>query len=220
MDFVGFAMKYFGALCRHPQDQQLYKIDRTASYEDLNSLFRGGRADTDLIKEQWDQLVRVASSLRSRTAPAHVVMQRLAASSPSDRLAKALTALGRIVIDRLYKAHKLSRRRERPFLWQTRYLNDSCGLAEVTCRAISPRSFFRPPKRLNYFVRLDTYMFHSGIVEPRGHHESRFCLYLFMYGSFLESRPTYPSSPVLPHLGHRTYFVKSVLVKRCPHTHS
>ena len=54
-------------------------------------------ADTALIAEQWDQLVRVASSLRSRTAPAHVVIDRLAASSPSDRLAKAMTMLGRIV---------------------------------------------------------------------------------------------------------------------------
>ena len=35
------------------------------------------------------------SSLRNRTAPAHVVLQRLASSAPSDRLAKALTALGR-----------------------------------------------------------------------------------------------------------------------------
>src|SRR6516225_9305659 len=41
--------------------------------------------------------VRIASSLRQRTAPAHVVVQRLAGSSPSDRVAKALTALGRAV---------------------------------------------------------------------------------------------------------------------------
>jgi TnpA family transposase len=51
--------------------------------------------DTALIREQWDQLVRVAASLRNRTAPAHVVLRRLASSAPSDRLAKALTALGR-----------------------------------------------------------------------------------------------------------------------------
>ena len=42
-------------------------------------------------------MVRIASSLRQRTAPAHVVVQRLAGSSPSDRLARALTALGRVV---------------------------------------------------------------------------------------------------------------------------
>lgn len=53
--------------------------------------------DVALIREQWDQLVRLASSLKSRTAPAHVVLERLAASSPSDRLAKALAMLGRVL---------------------------------------------------------------------------------------------------------------------------
>ena len=77
-------------------DQQLYKVDRDTSYGHLEPLFRGG-VDTELIREQWDQLVRIAASLRQRTAPAHVVVQRLAGSSPSDRVAKALTALGRVV---------------------------------------------------------------------------------------------------------------------------
>jgi len=77
-------------------DQQLYKLDRVESYGELDALLRQ-RVSTDLIREQWDQLVRVAASLRNRTAPAHVVLERLASSSPSDRLAKALTALGRIV---------------------------------------------------------------------------------------------------------------------------
>lgn len=41
--------------------------------------------------------MRVASSLVRRTAPAHVVVQRLAGGSSSNRLAKALTALGRVI---------------------------------------------------------------------------------------------------------------------------
>ena len=41
--------------------------------------------------------MRVVASLLHRTAPAHVVLDRLASSSPSDRLAKALTALGEVV---------------------------------------------------------------------------------------------------------------------------
>jgi TnpA family transposase len=41
--------------------------------------------------------VRVAASLKNRTAPANVIVQRLANSSSSDRLAGALTALGRVV---------------------------------------------------------------------------------------------------------------------------
>ena len=49
-----------------------------------------------IIVEQWDQLVRIAASLEDRLTPAHVVMQRLINASPADRVAKALTALGRL----------------------------------------------------------------------------------------------------------------------------
>ena len=83
-------------------------LDATSECEQANTLQVGpdevhgalddvitGTIDTELIREQWDQLVRVVASLRNRTAPAHVVLRRLASSAPSDRLAKALTALGR-----------------------------------------------------------------------------------------------------------------------------
>ena len=40
--------------------------------------------------------MHVAASVRDRTAPAHIILQRLGAS-PSDRLSKALTALGRLI---------------------------------------------------------------------------------------------------------------------------
>ena len=41
--------------------------------------------------------MRVAASLRNRVASAHFVLQRLANASPADRVAKALTTLGRVV---------------------------------------------------------------------------------------------------------------------------
>jgi len=75
-------------------DQHLYKLDKQADHGVLEPLFRG-TVDLALIAEQWDQLVRIAASLRDRTAPAHVVLQRLINASPADRVSKALTALGR-----------------------------------------------------------------------------------------------------------------------------
>jgi TnpA family transposase len=74
--------------------QTLYKVDRTKHYGRLDEVLQG-TGDLALLREQWDHLVRVTASLRNRTAPAHLVLQRLASSAPSDRLAKALTALGR-----------------------------------------------------------------------------------------------------------------------------
>jgi TnpA family transposase len=42
-------------------------------------------------------MIRVALSLKQRTAPAHVIVQRLTNSFPADRLSKAMTNLGRIL---------------------------------------------------------------------------------------------------------------------------
>ena len=72
-------------------------MDNSALYQSKLYYTRRCCNDVDLIPKQWDQLVRVAASLKNRVCPAHVVVQRLANSSPSDRLAKALTMLGRVV---------------------------------------------------------------------------------------------------------------------------
>jgi len=77
-------------------DQVLSRIDRSADYGALQPLLRG-RINVESILEQWDQLVRLAASLKDRLTPAHVVMQRLANANASDRLAGALTQLGRLM---------------------------------------------------------------------------------------------------------------------------
>ena len=76
-------------------DQVLSRVDRTADYGPLQPLLRG-TIDISIIIEQWDQLVRLIASLKARMAPAHVVMQRLANAPAADRLANALTQLGRL----------------------------------------------------------------------------------------------------------------------------
>jgi TnpA family transposase len=77
-------------------DQVLSRIDRDADYGALQPLLRG-RINVELVIEQWDQLVRLVASLKDRLTPAHVVMQRLANANASDRLAGALTQLGRLM---------------------------------------------------------------------------------------------------------------------------
>ena len=52
--------------------------------------------DLDLIPEQWDELVRLSASLKNHVAAPSTLLRRLI-SSPNDRLARALTALGRVV---------------------------------------------------------------------------------------------------------------------------
>jgi TnpA family transposase len=76
-------------------DQALYRVDRGADYGSLQPLLRGV-VDLDIIVEQWDQLVRIVASLKDRLTAANVIMQRLTGTGPADRVAKALTALGRL----------------------------------------------------------------------------------------------------------------------------
>ena len=78
--------------------QQLYKLgpqhlDCCAGFKDIFS----GRIDLALIEEQWDSIVRIAASLKGKTAPAHLIVGRLAKAPSADRLAKAITQLGRAV---------------------------------------------------------------------------------------------------------------------------
>ena len=85
---------------RDLKDQQLYRAqkapDRSVDYGVFTPLLNK-TADLDIVVEQWEAMMRVALSLKKRTAPAHVIVQRLTNSYPSDRLSKAFTNLGRIL---------------------------------------------------------------------------------------------------------------------------
>lgn len=87
---------YFMPRIKDLKDQQLYRVDRTVNYGVFTPLLNK-TADLDIIEEQWDAMIHVSQSLQERTAPAHVIVERLTNSFPSDRLSKAFTNLGRII---------------------------------------------------------------------------------------------------------------------------
>ncbi len=81
---------------RDLKDQQLYRINKDFDYGVFTPLLNKS-ANIDIVVEQWTAMLRVVLSLLHRTVPAHVVVQRLINSYPSDRLSKAFTHLGRII---------------------------------------------------------------------------------------------------------------------------
>lgn len=87
---------YFMPRIRDLKDQQLYRVDCFVDYGRFTPLLNK-TVDLNIIEEQWEEMIRVAFSLKQHTAPAHVVVQRLTNSFPSDRLSKAFTNLGRII---------------------------------------------------------------------------------------------------------------------------
>ena len=94
-----FALLYLLGISFHPRlkdlaEQNIYKIDKTMSYGDVDEVFCG-TIDIDLIRENWDQIVRIVASLKNGLAPAHVIIQKLA--NRTDNVSKAIRALGRII---------------------------------------------------------------------------------------------------------------------------
>jgi TnpA family transposase len=87
---------YFMPRIKDFKDQQLYRVEKSVNYGVFSPLLNK-TADMNIIEEQWEAMIRVAISLKKRTAPAHVIVQRLTNSFPSDRLSKAFTNLGRII---------------------------------------------------------------------------------------------------------------------------
>jgi len=76
-------------------DARLWRIDRTADYGALNSVARN-RLDTGLITRHWDDLLRVAGSLKMGTVGAIELMRSLQGGSRQSTLARAIGELGRI----------------------------------------------------------------------------------------------------------------------------
>ncbi|WP_242604772.1 Tn3 family transposase [Legionella busanensis] len=78
------------------KSQQLYRIDKEIAYGELDALLTK-TASIEPVIEQFDQMVRVAASLKKKLSPAHEIIRRFSKGSPYDKLSKAFTQLGRIL---------------------------------------------------------------------------------------------------------------------------
>lgn len=56
----------------------------------------GGRIDADLIRAHWDDILRLMTSLRTRTVSASLMLERLLATTRQSGLAQARRQMGRI----------------------------------------------------------------------------------------------------------------------------
>jgi TnpA family transposase len=77
-------------------DARFWRIDRTAHYGALDDLARH-RIDTELITRNWEDLLRLAGSLKLGRIHAGAIMRALQVKDRPTTLARALAELGRIV---------------------------------------------------------------------------------------------------------------------------
>jgi len=73
----------------------LYGFGSAKQYGILQNVM-GDRIDADLIRAHWDDILRLMTSLRTRTVSASLMLKRLSATTRQSGLAQALRQMGRI----------------------------------------------------------------------------------------------------------------------------
>ena len=94
-------------------ETRFWRIDRQADYGPLNGVARQ-TVNTKLIATHWDDLLRIAGSLKLKTVRASIFIRALQAAQRTSTLARALAELGRIAKTRhllAYIAEESFRRR-------------------------------------------------------------------------------------------------------------
>ncbi len=90
--FLGFR---FAPRIAAPLDRHLWTIGQPADYGPLNTLLKG-RVSTRLIVDHWEELKRLAGSIRHGVTPSSVLMRKLASYPRQNQLAQALAEVGKI----------------------------------------------------------------------------------------------------------------------------
>ena len=85
----------FAPRIRDLGDRRLFVIDRHADYGRLDAIM-GGTAALGLVEENWDEVLRLAASVRAGTVPPSVISRKIAAFPRQNALNKALREIGRV----------------------------------------------------------------------------------------------------------------------------
>ena len=85
----------FAPRMRDLPDKKLYTFEPSSPDSVLAPLL-GDRINVKLIQESWDEILRLASSIRTGTVTASLMLRKLASYPRQNRLALALRELGRI----------------------------------------------------------------------------------------------------------------------------
>src|SRR5208282_2253408 len=85
----------FAPRIRDLADRRLYVVDARTTYKALPPVI-GGTIDLRVIAESWDEILRLAASIKAGTVTPSAILRRLAAYPRQNALAKALREIGRL----------------------------------------------------------------------------------------------------------------------------
>jgi TnpA family transposase len=86
----------FSPRIRDLGSQQLYRLDKASAYPNLKPLLKG-RVKQSLILSRWDDMVRVARSLKLGFVTASLFISKLQAYPRRNALSVALQEYGRMI---------------------------------------------------------------------------------------------------------------------------
>ncbi len=86
---------FFAPRIRDIKDKRLHIMDKPSRYPKLASLI-GGRINVKVIRDNWDEVLRLLSSIRLGTVSASMILGKLANYPRQNGLAKALREIGKI----------------------------------------------------------------------------------------------------------------------------
>ena len=92
MHFLGFR---FAPRIRDLADRKLYVPNKQSSYPAIEALV-GGPINDGHIRAQWDELLRLATSIKEGTVTASLILRKLGSYPRQNGLSQALRELGRI----------------------------------------------------------------------------------------------------------------------------
>lgn len=85
----------FAPRLRDLSDAKLYTIQKPSEFSKLENLLKG-RINTKIIQENFDDVLRLAHSIREGKVPGSLIMGKLGSYARQNKLATALREMGRI----------------------------------------------------------------------------------------------------------------------------
>jgi len=85
----------FAPRLRYLADSKLFSFEKLGHYSEVERLF-SGKINTKVIHENFDDVLRLAHSIRKGTVPASLIMGKIGSYSRQNSLATALREIGRI----------------------------------------------------------------------------------------------------------------------------
>jgi TnpA family transposase len=85
----------FAPRIRDLADRRLYVLGIRGAYKALNPLI-GGAIDLRIIADNWEEILRLAASIKAGTVAPSAILRRLAAYPRQNELARALKEIGRL----------------------------------------------------------------------------------------------------------------------------